>query len=247
MARFKPTLANLLSEVRQRLLMNKSGSIDPGTADDTAITRRLNFKMQLWASTLAKLGRHTGLPQREDDFSLIEGETSAILNEDVLSIWQGYKVEANNSLIPITFISPKDEYRFRSRLFGLDLGPDQIQDLRAYILGESPPVIHFVTSGNDSSLVGDYKIKYYAWPDELILSTDETPFPATVDEILVLDTAASLAQDGGAHQLSHSLSKNMDDAWAKVLKVFVPMERVANRRVKDAMGYGSRTRSYFWR
>lgn len=248
MAKFKPALGDdttgMIGEIRQRLLTNVSGNTDPGTADATAITRRLNYRMNYWAAKMARNHGFVGLPFNTDSFSLTLGVKTRALPADLMTIWQVYKIDQNSHELPVTMISPKDSWKYTNRDVRLQ-DTNVSYKYRGYILDDTLHLVSAVT--NDQSLVGDYKIEYYGYPDALVDAADETPFPAQFDEILVMDVVSQLAREGGAADYAERMDATVRGLWREFQELFVKKDRVTNRRIKDSMGYRQQGWPYFRR
>ena len=245
MATFTVTRADLVSEIRQRLLSNKSaGGTDPGVADDTAIIRRINFKHNWWASRFIQMGRTVGLTDTES-FSLASGETTHTLPENFFTAYQLYRVGENGRNTPVIMIAPKDEHIYTSPLSARFDDTISSYKFRAFIVDN---VLEFAQPADSTSaLVGDYELKYYKYPEDLDEDTDEPFFPLQFLEIFVADVAASLASDGGDLARAAALQQYANQAVKQFWAAFVPPDSITNRRIKDSMGYSPRRNHQPWR
>lgn len=247
MASFKIALGSgatgdgMIGEIRQRLLTNMSGSTDPGVASDTAIKRRLNLRYLRWAAELAQM-EGQGI-SKDVDFTITSPDTTYTLPDDFMSMWQLYRYDnaAKTRKTPVTMISPRDADRYDAPVISLGLDESAPRRFMAYIAG---PILHFVTRGTSAAdVAGDYQERYYYYPEELSDAADVTILPAQLDEVLISDTTASLAADGGMVKLQLAQAEMSRQLLREFWQRTVKKDRVSNRRIKDVMGYGNdRTR-----
>lgn len=250
MAQHKINVDDMVTEIRQRLHWKKDSvsGTDPGQADDTDIVRRINLKHLEWSAWLERLGAYNNVKRTRVSTSTdAYGKVYLDLPDDCRSVFQLYKVVTGGAtgLVPVTMIAAREEpnYSFPGNPFNVDLiSPRRYQ---AFIEGDKIYIVHNET--DSSPVEGQYEVRYYYNPTTLQLEQSpahESILPPEMDELLIVDTAASFTEDGTP--MSRQLRSEVQSLTRTMYSLFARKDRTGPRRIKDVMGYGYSSKPY-WR